>query len=59
MCGRFGWLLANGHNVGEIMDRVAAMKEQSITTTIPLELEVVEEGERVTYLCQMRFAYYK
>jgi hypothetical protein len=41
-----------------IMQRVSAMKEESIATTIPPELDKVEEGDWVTYLRQLRFNYY-
>jgi hypothetical protein len=41
-----------------IMDRVAAMKEESMTTTIPLERDTVEESKWVVYLRELRYDYY-
>ncbi len=37
-----------------IMDRVAAMKQESMTTTIPLEQVAVKDLEWVVYLCELR-----
>jgi hypothetical protein len=52
------WLLRKRKTTQYIMHRVAAMKEEMIATTIPLELDEVEEGVWVTYLRQLRYNYY-
>jgi hypothetical protein len=41
-----------------IMDRVAAMKQELMTTTIPLEQDTVKDTEWVVYLCKLRYGYY-
>jgi hypothetical protein len=41
-----------------IMDRVMAMKEVTMTTTIPSECDVAEESEWTVYLCELRGNYY-
>jgi hypothetical protein len=41
-----------------IMDRVAMMREQSMTTTIPPDMEVSAELEWGIYLRELRFNYY-
>jgi hypothetical protein len=40
------------------MERVMAMKEVTMTTTIPSKLEVVEECQWSTYLREIRGNYY-
>ncbi len=41
-----------------IMDRAAAMKQELITTTIPLKQDTVKDSEWVVYLCKLRYGYY-
>ena len=55
-------MLTNVHDVSDrlldIIDRVMAMKEVTMTTTIPSECDVAEESEWTVYLRELRGNYY-
>ncbi len=40
------------------MDRVAALREESMNSAIAPKLDLVEELEWAVYLCELRYNYY-